>query len=275
MDTPNTFYESAQRLSRNPLGIIALFIALVYAIAGLILGVSTRDLTENQVTMLVLFLVLFPIVVLWVFKELVVNHHSKLYSPGDYRSDEAFLGTVIPMTVEERELKIALEQEELIEPQEPQSTATPKEGVAAETQKPPLTVREIEYLAIRHLSDKLQVPIQEQVKLVDATGSASMLFDGYFSYNGKKCVVEVLYADTTKQLRIALRKAASIVQRFSTLQLGDVKLYIVHVVSTSQTDGDEIKISDLLRSSERADKLGVDLKVEFYNVEEIRNALPF
>lgn len=38
------FGKSAQKLSRNPLGIIALFIVLVYGIAGLVLGLSAGQL---------------------------------------------------------------------------------------------------------------------------------------------------------------------------------------------------------------------------------------
>jgi len=77
--------------ARNPLGIIALFISLIYAMSAALLGTSVKNLTETNQTVLVSFIVIFPFIVLAVFGWLVAKHHRKLYGPGDYRSDEGFL----------------------------------------------------------------------------------------------------------------------------------------------------------------------------------------
>jgi len=61
------FGKTAQSLARNPLGIIALFIVLLYAIAGLILGVSATKLESSERLPLVWFIVIFPVMVLAVF----------------------------------------------------------------------------------------------------------------------------------------------------------------------------------------------------------------
>jgi hypothetical protein len=85
--------------ARNPLGIIALFISLIYGMSALLLGTSVTHLSAGNQTVLVGFIVLFPFVVLGVFGWLVANHHKKLYGPGDYRSDEGFLnagGPILP-----------------------------------------------------------------------------------------------------------------------------------------------------------------------------------
>jgi hypothetical protein len=85
--------------ARNPLGIIALFISLIYGMSALLLGTSVTHLSAGNQTVLVGFIVLFPFVVLGVFAWLVANHHKKLYGPGDYRSDEGFLnagGPILP-----------------------------------------------------------------------------------------------------------------------------------------------------------------------------------
>jgi hypothetical protein len=42
MDTLNQFGESARALSKNPLGIIALFIVLIYGFAALVVGSSSQ-----------------------------------------------------------------------------------------------------------------------------------------------------------------------------------------------------------------------------------------
>jgi CheY-like chemotaxis protein len=81
---------SARHLSRNPLGIIALFIVLIYALASLVGGFSDK-LTPAERLPVVWFLILFPVLVLIVFAWLVSRHHAKLYSPADYREDSAFI----------------------------------------------------------------------------------------------------------------------------------------------------------------------------------------
>lgn len=84
------FGDTAKGLARNPLGIIALFIVLIYGFAALVLGFS-GNLNSGERIPLTWFLVLFPLVVLAVFSWLVSRHHTKLYAPSDYREDEAFL----------------------------------------------------------------------------------------------------------------------------------------------------------------------------------------
>jgi hypothetical protein len=84
------FVSAARGLSRNPLGIIALFIVLVYAIAGLV----TANLTpqETGITrVLVWFLVLFPVLVLAAFTYLVARHHQKVYAPSDFDDEANFM----------------------------------------------------------------------------------------------------------------------------------------------------------------------------------------
>ncbi|ARQ01510.1 hypothetical protein [Pseudorhodoplanes sinuspersici] len=77
--------------ARNPLAIIALFISLIYGMSALLLGTSVENLTTQNQTVLVIFIVGFPVVVLTVFTWLVSQHHTKLYGPSDFRSDKSFL----------------------------------------------------------------------------------------------------------------------------------------------------------------------------------------
>lgn len=90
-DNLGTFSDTAKALSRNPLGIIALFIVLVYAMAALVLGVAANGLGIFERVLLVLFLVLFPPGVLWVFRDLVIKYPGRLYSPGDFKDEENFI----------------------------------------------------------------------------------------------------------------------------------------------------------------------------------------
>lgn len=85
-----TFGGTASKLSQNPLGIIALFIVLVYGFASLVVGLG-KNINGGTATILVWFMVLFPVLVLGVFAWLVSRHHTKLYAPKDYKQEEHFL----------------------------------------------------------------------------------------------------------------------------------------------------------------------------------------
>lgn len=75
---------------RTPLGVVGLFIVLVYAIGSLAFTLQS-DVSEAQRWVLVVFVVVFPVVVLGVFLFLVTRAFGRLYAPSDFRSDEAFL----------------------------------------------------------------------------------------------------------------------------------------------------------------------------------------
>lgn len=111
------FLEGAKGLTRNPLGIIALFIALVYAMATGFLALSAEKLEHCERMPIIWFIVLFPLVVLAVFGYLVRNHHEKLYGPGDYRGDEGFLNAMKRQNEIQHEARVDEEVRQLSGPQ--------------------------------------------------------------------------------------------------------------------------------------------------------------
>ena len=76
---------------KNPIGVIGIFLVLTEAIASMVIVKSS--LKDIQNTILVLFIVLFPCLVLFVFYLLVTKHHEKLYSPSDYKDEKNFVNT--------------------------------------------------------------------------------------------------------------------------------------------------------------------------------------
>jgi hypothetical protein len=94
-----TFSDTAVGLSRSPLGIIALFLVLIYGFACLLIGFGGPGLNKINGTPLVWFLTLFPPVVLFVFAYLVARHHYKLYPASDFvdgKVDSRFFITLAP-----------------------------------------------------------------------------------------------------------------------------------------------------------------------------------
>lgn len=105
------FLKEGSSYIKNPLGIIGLFIGLIYGIAVLVAGFSP-NLTEGQRWAMIIFAVVFPIPILGVFFRLVTRHHTKLYAPGDWRDERNFFG---PQTAQVREEREASEAQLLAE----------------------------------------------------------------------------------------------------------------------------------------------------------------
>lgn len=89
-DEVRQFGDVAHRLARNPLGIIALFIVLVYGLASLV-TIFGGSLSTGERLPLIYFLVLFPVLVLGVFTCLVSRHSAKLFAPSDFRDEENYV----------------------------------------------------------------------------------------------------------------------------------------------------------------------------------------
>jgi len=84
------FGDAAKSLSHNPLGIIALFIVLVYGFASLV-TIFTNSWTPQERLPLVYFLIVFPVLVLGVFAWLVSRHSGKLFAPSDFKNEDNYV----------------------------------------------------------------------------------------------------------------------------------------------------------------------------------------
>lgn len=82
--------EGAANLAKTPLGLIALFVLLVEAIAALVISNASTISSFNQ-TLLVFFVCAFPVLVVGMFWHLVVHHNIKLYSPSEFPNAGEFL----------------------------------------------------------------------------------------------------------------------------------------------------------------------------------------
>lgn len=91
MDSLTKRFDKAKAYINNPLSIIGLFLVLVDGIASFV--IVNSHLTYSLNLILVLFIALFPILVLITFFRLVTVHHKKLYSPSDYKDEQNFLRT--------------------------------------------------------------------------------------------------------------------------------------------------------------------------------------
>lgn len=89
-DSTKRFGDTAKSLARNPLGIIALFIVLVYGFASLVTAFASSFTVSERIP-LIYFLVTFPILVLGVFAWLVSRNSGKLFAPSDFKDEENYV----------------------------------------------------------------------------------------------------------------------------------------------------------------------------------------
>ena len=91
MDNPaKDFGDVAKGLAKNPLGIIALFLVLVYGFASLVTAFG-GSLTSTERLPLIYFMIFFPVLVLGVFTWLVSKHSGKLFAPSDFKNEENYV----------------------------------------------------------------------------------------------------------------------------------------------------------------------------------------
>jgi CheY-like chemotaxis protein len=89
-DEIENFGETAKGLARNPLGIIALFIVLVYGFASLVTAFA-GSFSSGERLPLIYFLIGFPVLVLGVFAWLVSKHSGKLFAPADFKDEDNYI----------------------------------------------------------------------------------------------------------------------------------------------------------------------------------------
>ena len=176
-------------LVKNPIGIVALFISLIYSIANLVLGTTASSLTHDERYPIIVFIVLFPVVILGVFYMLVSRHHGKLYAPGDYKDDKSFLRT---LSHEERERKLDSEAQEAL----PASTSTqvaPPENteVQPSSAQRMADIRNDLRLVESLVVSKFESEFSQRAERDVAIGETGVSFDALFQTSGKLTFLEV------------------------------------------------------------------------------------
>ncbi len=225
--------------ARNPLGIIALFISLIYGMSALLLGTSIGKLEKWNETILVIFIVLFPCAVLTIFGWLVACHHRKLYGPGDFKNDDAFLvAGGLENSAElgakyEAEIKedISIANVNIDDAEQTSSDDVSELKESAQRLKfesnllkdiPSEPIRRAymaESLVFQDLQDEFKGFLRRETKIKTKSGFINV--DGVVRGEGGDTIVEVKYTSNPSRIKPILRSACRKLKRFRNELIGE------------------------------------------------------
>lgn len=205
---------------RNPLTIIAIFAGLA-EISGT--GILPFIVEANQSTY-ILFLMIFPVVLVVLFF-LTLNFNPKvLYSPSDFRDEANYMRIFEPSSAAQKLLKI---QEEMVEESEAERPLPPErhteirpkdlfsQAEIAELIKkdPRMRYQLAENLVIDHLASELRMQPQRDLSL--SNRSSRFMFDAVFQRPDGLTVVEVKFSSgqmSISRFRATLHRIQSSLQ---------------------------------------------------------------
>jgi len=272
--------------ARNPLGIIALFISLIYGMSALLFGMSIDSLEGFNESALVLFIVIFPVVVLTMFGWLVTKHHRKLYGPSDYQSDQGFLDANSPAELGvrlKREVEDVSTSEEITGGQpdlNAHNTPTSKKGTETKTassvipsllegrQNRMAKAYIAEGLVFQDLQNELGGAVRREMSLRSRSGGRLQV-DGIIQSGGITTAVEVkLVANAgyaLDRLRQAPYQMQTTVNALKEDGITNIKFIFAVVI-----DGDLIEDRQIPRMVERFRlDLGDSIEVRTYFYKEL------
>lgn len=264
------FLGKARALAGNPLGIVALFIALIYGFATLLLGSTADKLTPAEREPLVWFVVLFPVLVLAVFYVLVARHHWKLYAPGDYKNDDSFLKALTP------DQRAARLDEEIAALQAVPETTIPAEATKSVVDATSPQEREVavpsaadlrtmfsrvERLALDKLRRDRKLSIQTEIAVGD---QPSVAFDGVAETDSEFIAIEIKLLRASWIPADRLREIfyrGVLVQEFLRRRRSPKKVRLILVFVVQQDEVERHRFDLLMRAVLKDAPIDVDWEI--------------
>jgi hypothetical protein len=265
MDNPfDKFADTAKSLSRNPLGIIALFIVLVYGIAALVFGLSGAHLEPIQKWPLIWFLVIFPVLVLLLFGWLVASHHTKLYSPTDYLDKEGFFRALTP---QEQKFRINKEIESLSDEIDEE-----KRSLATSLEKSPLTSYNssnlrsnymlAEELVFRELEAEFRLPVSRHVGIFNT----HIELDGAITSRDQTVIIEIKFTQSPNWSRIVRSALGQISKVAESINL---KARFLLVIVTQNLTADQ-RLNESEKAKKQIAEINYHVELRHYDIDELK-----
>ncbi len=274
MNDKEPFGSTARALARNPIGIVALFLVLIYSFAALLLGISGQSLTEAQRWPFVWFLVAFPALMLGVFTYLVVKHHEKLYAPSEYRDERHFFKK---LSAEDQKQKLDEQVDGLLQAESTREKITQAaQGGSTEAAYRSLTRGEIrqeisiaEDLAFRALEEEFGCSIARQVGI--PAGKGWLNLDGAVARGEELVAIEVKFV---KDGKVALFQLEHLVQLLETLKFDRfTKVSLLLTIVSDASEPEDQGLKEKLRPLIEKSRVPITLRVFRLNLLKARYGL--
>lgn len=280
--------REAKEFTTNPLGIIALFISLIYGFACLVVGTAGTTLEIGLIYPLIWFLVCFPIMILISFLFLVIFHHQKLYAPKDYKDERNFIKSIDrnrQMEILDNEIAEITEVDEKGRNPLPDSTDEVDDGSekiendiefgSTDTgsdsgTKDKSTIHNnirtnlevmkdyilMEELAIRKLEKEYETSIHRQVQL--KLKNSIIEVDGFFEMKNKYLLFEIKYIKQSNLPQSIMRKIDIMAECLSMEDELRAKLVVVIVHESGYGEKLKKQLYDYFRNNKK-------VEFKFYN----------
>lgn len=246
------FINSAKGFIRNPLGVIALFVSLVYAMACLVISQGLPAIENHIERMwLIQFVVWYPVLLLLIFCLLVIFYPLNLYSPKDFKDESLFLRF---LSKRQKEKKLEKEVKEMREVKIEKNKAfsllsfsgTNSKAMTPESVKK--FVQMVELKALFWLNEKYNVSFSQDV--VIGKGKDRISCDGYAKVDGIDYVVEIKNMPilSKDRLKIVAKPVVDIKSVLDTVSPQHTYKIIACVVYSQKEDGVGQELEDLLLS---------------------------
>ena len=273
---------------KNPLTIIAIFAAIAEISGTVVLPFIAE---ENQ-TVYVWFLMVFPILLISLFFLTLNFNHKVLYAPSDYKNEDNFLHSLQRATYTEKALKLEAEvlEEQAATEQAQTETVSPSEDRSMELTpsklpSTPVPTQEFhktdirarhmlaEDLIFRKLATEFVHPIQREVR-VGAAGD-SYIFDGIVFESSTITIVEVKYISRGFVPSSYLYQILFRIQKtVRTFQLSDVPKVRVLLVLVSEEAGPQSNFDKMNARIDRfRSEFSFAIEMRSYNLNELKHEM--
>ncbi|MFA6089468.1 MAG: hypothetical protein WC755_06395 [Candidatus Woesearchaeota archaeon] len=270
MTSTKEFAESAFKFTHNPLGIIGLFIVLLYGFASLVI-IFSNQLNVEQRWPLILFLVIFPVAILISFLILVIFHHSKLYGPTDFRDDGSFIKLASPEEQKRRnndtENKINTTN---ITTDLRKNTTTHGIMFSKANMK---TIILNEELILREIENETNLFIKRNVKF--AIDDNNFFLDGVMENNREFVLIEAKFTRISPESKIfenvLVRRIENFIQKASNVSsyLKNKNIIANSIIFAVATEKD---VSETVMSNinNKINSSSIKILLKFYNIKKLQ-----
>ncbi|MFA5887268.1 MAG: hypothetical protein WC852_00980, partial [Candidatus Nanoarchaeia archaeon] len=274
MNEITEFVKSAFKFTRNPLGIIGLFIVLLYGFAALVLGFS-QYLDASQRWPLIWFLIIFPVIILASFLWLVIKHHTKLYGPNDFSDERWFAKLASPeeLVKQKHEDYTKQESSQKVSQSETQTNKSMNRKMNSES---PTSYKEFmkksflsEELVIKQIESEYGQSVKRGIKII--MGSNKKVFDGILTLKDRTIFIEVKYlrniSSISKNLifitKLLVGKLASFFSYTNGEPNAKPSSLLLAIVTEGNIEKDLSLINPLI---EEAKQSHISLEIRFFNI---------